>query len=151
MSRPTSEDPAPETPSQPPDKDLFLEALERLEEVPDKDRLAAKSPPRRKVERRPPDKRLTKAPAALLDLHGLKAEAARASLDRFIRKIHREGERRALVITGKGLRSPGGVAVLKEELERWVKEEGAAFLEAYSEAPRPLGGRGAYVLYIRRT
>ncbi len=132
------------------DQDLFLRALESLEEVPDKDRLVTLEAPRRRVEKRSPDKRRTQAPQAVLDLHGRKVEEARGALTRFVEQLRREGERTALVITGKGLRSPGGVAVLKEELERWVRKEGSSHLEAYSEAPRALGGRGAYILYLRR-
>lgn len=133
-----------------PDRDLFLEALERLEVVPDKDLSPEGKAGGRRVQRRPPDKRLTEAPAAILDLHGKRAEEAFEALDRFVQQSRLEGERTALVITGKGLRSPGGVAVLKETLERWVRNEGAGNLDAYSEAPRALGGRGAYVLYLRR-
>ena len=138
------------SPADPGDQELFLQALEELEAVPDKDGMAAEDEAPRRVERRPPDKRLTRSPAAVLDLHGKRAEEAREALTRFVQNTRYAGERTALVITGKGHRSRGGVAVLQEELLRWIRQEGPAYLEAYSQAPRSLGGRGAYLLYLRR-
>ena len=134
------------------DAELFRRAVEALDDVPDKDTEAhfeAPKPPRVPRRRRPP-RRTRDNPDAVLDLHGMKAAEARARLRHFIAWARRHGEKTVLVITGKGLRSPGGVSVIKEDLERWVQNEGATHLDAWSEAPRHLGGRGAYLLYLRR-
>lgn len=141
----------PQASSNEAEAELFLRAVEALERVPDKD-TAARQPdeamPRRPSRRRPL-RRASKDPDCVLDLHGKKAAEARTMLTHFVERARHHGERTVLVITGKGLRSPGGIAVIKEELERWARQEGTAYLKSWSEAPRHLGGRGAYVLHLR--
>lgn len=84
-----------------------------------------------------------------LDLHRLKSEEAVVRLERFVATSAAAGEHTVLVITGKGVHSPGGRSVLKQRLEEWIRGRGRDHVRAYSEAPRTLGGGGAYVLFLR--
>lgn len=130
------------------DAEIFQRAIEALDEVPDKDLLPQESKPHRVVKRKAP-KNLRRPPADQLDLHGKTVEAARAALLDFVVQSSRSRYRIVRVVTGKGFRSPEGTGILKRELERWVEDEGRSYVDAYSEAPRALGGRGAYLLYLR--
>ncbi len=82
-----------------------------------------------------------------LDLHGLTREEARTALAAFLTAALRDGERCLRIIHGKGLRSPGGVSVLKQLSRRWLmqREEILAFCEA---APRQ-GGAGALLVLLK--
>jgi len=85
-----------------------------------------------------------------LDLHRLKSGEAIDRLERFLSVALRTGTSTVLVITGKGHHSPGGRGVLKQRVEEWILGRGRRFVREFSEAPRALGGRGAYVLHLRR-
>lgn len=135
-------------PAADPDGELFLKALEELDAVPDKDAATPPSP-RRKPQRRKAPKKLPRPPDAVLDLHGKTVEEARSALQTFILKASREGRRLLLVITGKGHGSSRGRGILRQELQRWIRQEGSPHVAAYSEAPRALGGSGAFLLYPR--
>lgn len=137
-------------PDEEAEDELFLRNVETLREVPDKDAATPDPSAPRRIERRPAAKRSRIEPDARLDLHGMKTEEARHALAQFVYQGHRRGDRLLLVITGKGLGSEGGRPVLKQEVERWIRRQGAAQLESWSEAPRRLGGRGAYLLRLRR-
>ena len=129
---------------------LFLEAVEHLDSVPDKDRTAAAQAPAPGLRRLRPSKSKRVAPDAELDLHGQTVAEALPALGRFLAEVQADGLKVVLVITGKGQSSPGRTGVLKGKVEAWIQRHGVRFLSAYSEAPRVLGGRGAYVCYIRR-
>jgi DNA-nicking Smr family endonuclease len=82
-----------------------------------------------------------------LDLHGLTREEARATLARFLAASLQQGLRCLRVIHGKGLRSPGGVGLLKQLSRGWLaqREEILAFCQA-----RPHdGGSGALLVLLR--
>ncbi len=107
--------------------------------------------------RRPPPprpRRLKTRPKRLrvddqIDLHGLKGEPAMRRLGYFVEQASSSGLRTVLVITGKGHHSPGGRGVLKRRVEEWIVRRGRPRVRAWSEAPARLGGRGAFVLYLR--
>lgn len=84
-----------------------------------------------------------------LDLHGLKSEEALRRLESFVAEAAGAGARTVRVITGKGHHSPGGRGVLKQRVEEWIVHQGRRRVRAFAEAPRRLGGRGAYLLYLR--
>lgn len=84
-----------------------------------------------------------------LDLHGLKSEEALRRLESFVAEAAGAGARTVRVITGKGHHSPGGRGVLKQRVEEWIVHRGRRRVRAFADAPRRLGGRGAYLLYLR--
>jgi DNA-nicking Smr family endonuclease len=82
-----------------------------------------------------------------IDLHGMVRDEARASLTRFLAFSLQRGRRCVRVIHGKGLRSPGGVGILKQLSRGWLaqREEILAFCQA-----RPHdGGSGALLVLLR--
>jgi DNA-nicking Smr family endonuclease len=80
-----------------------------------------------------------------LDLHGMTVDEARTALGAFLTDARRASRRCVRVIHGKGNRSPLGQPVLKQKVNRWLRQrdEVLAFCSA-----RPVdGGTGAvYVL-----
>lgn len=88
---------------------------------------------------------------AVLDLHGLREFEAAEHFYSFIRTQQQNGARCVLVITGQGLRSGKG-PVLQLALQRWVNEPMLRpFIVALDYATAKQGGKGAYILYLRRT
>lgn len=61
-------------------------------------------------------------PEAELDLHGLRGREAEARTDSFIRASRRKGFKLVLIITGKGLHSPGRLPVLQDAVEARLRE-----------------------------
>ena len=128
------------------DERLFREAMRELETAPDKDRRPASPPTPRKLRA---SKKATPEPESSLDLHGKTTEEALSALARFVAQAAAGKMKTVVVITGKGLHSHDGVGVLRREVERWIRRRGKQRVRAFSEAPRALGGKGAYVLYLR--
>lgn len=96
-------------------------------------------------------RRLTRGeyvPADRCDLHGLTANAASAAVKRFLDASRRKGHRCVCVVHGRGLRSPGGVAVLKTRVRALLRLHTAVL--AFADAPRADGGSGAVYLLLRR-
>ena len=83
---------------------------------------------------------------AQIDLHGLRTEAARATLAQFIRDAHKLGLRCVRVIHGKGLGSPGRVPVLKAKVQRWLVQKNEVM--AFAQARASDGGNGALVVLL---
>jgi DNA-nicking Smr family endonuclease len=82
-----------------------------------------------------------------IDLHGLNRTQARDALTGFLAHSLREGRRCVRVIHGKGLGSPGKVAILKHLTRGWLaqREEILAFCQA-----RPYdGGCGALLVLLK--
>jgi len=84
---------------------------------------------------------------ARLDLHGLKAEAARNSLCQFINTHTQNNKRCLLIIHGKGGHQ-GAPPVIKNLVNRWLPqlEDVLAF---HSAQPKD-GGHGAVYVLLRR-
>lgn len=97
------------------------------------------------------------APEARLDLHGMRVEAAHASLIRFILTSQAAGRRLVLVITGKGKRDdtmgpiPSPRGVLRNQVPHWLDlpPMAQAVLQV-TPAHLSHGGGGAYYVYLRR-
>jgi len=83
-----------------------------------------------------------------LDLHGLTREEALAALPRFLTSARHKGQKAALVITGKGINSPGE-PVLQQAVASWLRDAGREMVLEFAPAPRELGGGGAYVVFLR--
>jgi DNA-nicking Smr family endonuclease len=79
------------------------------------------------------------------DLHGMRIREAQILLADFLRECRIEGARCVRVVHGKGLGSRGGHAVLKWEVDRWLRQHEGVM--AFCTAQPRDGGTGAvYVL-----
>jgi DNA-nicking Smr family endonuclease len=88
------------------------------------------------------------AAADRLDLHGLTADAASTSVKQFLGISRRASRRCVCIVHGRGLRSPGGVPVLKARVRADLRSHPAVL--AYADAPRTDGGDGAVYVLLRR-
>jgi len=131
------------------DRRLFEEAMRDLEAPADKEAAVPASDGRLKIRRVKARSRGERVDDHV-DLHGLKKEEALRRLESFVAAAAGAGAGTVLVITGKGHHSPGGRGVLKQQVEEWILGRGRRRVRAYADAPRTLGGRGAYLLYLRR-
>lgn len=88
---------------------------------------------------------------ARLDLHGMYAEQAQETLLFFVRECYLQSKRCFLVITGKGKNSPGGQAVLRQELQEWLTKEPLRQMVLAFCSARPCdGGAGAAYVLLRK-
>jgi len=79
------------------------------------------------------------------DLHGMRMHEAQTLLQTFLGDCRREGLRCVRVIHGKGRGSRDGQAILKWEVDRWLRQHDQVM--AFSTAQPRHGGTGAvYVL-----
>ena len=83
-----------------------------------------------------------------LDLHGMDAAAACAGVKQFLETSRHSRHRCICLVHGRGLRSPGGVAVLKARVRAYLRSHRAVL--AYADAPRSAGGAGAVYVLLRR-
>ena len=88
------------------------------------------------------------SPVGRYDLHGLTADAASVGVKQFLASSCRSGRRCVCIVHGRGLRSPGGVAVLKRRVRALLRSHGAVL--AFADAPRGDGGAGAVYVLLRR-
>lgn len=87
---------------------------------------------------------------AHLDLHGLGLEGARRELERFVKDSVRAGHRLVRIIHGRGRHSPNGRALMKESVERWLRQRRVGrFVLAFTSARKPDGGCGAVYVLLR--
>lgn len=86
-----------------------------------------------------------------IDLHGLNREEAKIAVAEFLQKSQLKGHRCVLIVSGRGLRSPGGVPVIKQSLVRWLAEgKLSKKVLAFSSAQAHDGGLGALYVLLRR-
>ena len=104
-------------------------------------------------------KRGRRPPEARLDLHGMTADRAHASLSSFIRSTRAQGLRCVLVVTGKGGRKPVEDApfmpertgVLRHSVPLWLGQAPLAhMIVGIYPAHRNHGGDGALYVYLRK-
>lgn len=88
------------------------------------------------------------APEATLDLHGLSREEARRRTRYFLENSIHHGYRTVLLITGRGQHSAVG-PVLRDDLERYLSFDAAAWVVEWGRAPGVLGGDGALVVFLK--
>ncbi len=133
------------------DEALFLAALDNFtvkfnENLPEEVGEAHVAEPRRMKQLKKGD--IT--PDASLDLHGcLRVEVAKR-MDHFLASSKRNEWRTVLVITGKGLHSQDGHAVLRDEVENYLTVHGKLQVAEWARAPKQYGGSGALVLFLRK-
>ena len=86
-----------------------------------------------------------------LDLHGLRAEEAKAALAEFLRKMRAQGEKCVLVIHGKGRHSPSSEGVLRGEMSAWLSQGPASVnVDAFASQTDPDGDSGSMLVLLRR-
>lgn len=89
---------------------------------------------------------------AVLDLHGLNQDQARAAVHRFLVRAQRDGAGAVIVVTGKGSRAADGETaqgVLKRRLPDWLDER-PELVSGYARAHRKHGGDGAVYVFLKR-
>lgn len=82
-----------------------------------------------------------------VDLHGQTREEARRLLAAFLAEALRQGIRCVRIIHGKGLRSPGRQAVLRQLVRGWLMQKDEVL--AYCQARPQDGGEGALIALLR--
>mgnify|MGYP000852620931 CR=1 FL=1 len=93
---------------------------------------------------------------AKLDLHGKRAaEAHHAVLD-FLHRMHKDGGRIVLIVTGKGERSGDRgdleFGILRRQAPIWLSDPRLRHIvAAFGEAAQPHGGAGALYVRLRRS
>ena len=140
----------PQVPAAHSDEEVFLEALGELD-VRFSDQFPDEEPPPAASARRMRQLKQGKlTPNASLDLHGLPRTAVAEKLRFFIQDAQYQGWSTLLVITGKGLHSESGEAVLRHETERFLAGDGRQTVIEWGRAPKEYGGDGALVLFLRK-
>ena len=86
--------------------------------------------------------------ASRCDLHGLTSDAAQETVRQFLQASRHRHHRCVCIVHGRGLRSPGGVAVLKARVRQFLRGNPAVL--AYADAPPADGGAGAVYVLLRR-
>lgn len=88
---------------------------------------------------------------AHLDLHGLNALQAKEATCGFLRGQYSLGRRCVLLIPGRGRNSPGGQALIREELPIWMTREPLRrVVLAFCTALPKHGGAGALYVLLRK-
>ncbi len=88
---------------------------------------------------------------AHLDMHGMSSDQAYDALLFFLRESHLQGKRCVLLIPGRGLGSPGGVGLLRQEMQRWLTREPLRrVVLAFCTALPKHGGAGALYVLLRK-
>ena len=145
----SAEEAIPES-ADPSDEELFLAALGELsvnfqDQFPEEN-ISPQAEPRRmkqlKLGRVSPD--------AFLDLHGCKRVDVAAKVSHFLNNSYHHGHLTVVIITGKGLHSEGGVAVLRDETEQFLATQCASLVSEWGRAPKQYGGNGALVVFLRK-
>ncbi len=88
---------------------------------------------------------------ARLDLHGLTQDAAHRKAIAFISQCYARHLKIVLIITGKGNAS-NSEGVLQKNLNRWLgaHSDSAKHISGITQAPRELGGAGAFVVTLKK-
>lgn len=88
---------------------------------------------------------------AEVDLHGTDSATAHAIVVRLCAHAHARGLRVLKIVHGRGRNSPGGEAVLRPSLPRWLSRGPTGKLVlAWTSAPQNDGGAGATYVLLRR-
>lgn len=82
------------------------------------------------------------------DLHGMTTAAVSASVTQFIEASRHSRHRCICIVHGRGLRSPGGIPVLKARVRECLRSHRSVL--AFADAPRSDGGAGAVYVLLRR-
>jgi DNA-nicking Smr family endonuclease len=83
-----------------------------------------------------------------LDLHAADAVRAEALLRAFLAEVRQAGHGCVRIVHGKGLHSDSGVPVLKNLVDRMLRQR--ADVLAFHSAPAAQGGNGAVLVLLKR-
>jgi DNA-nicking Smr family endonuclease len=87
---------------------------------------------------------------ARLDMHGLRADEAKAALEKFLDEKRARKDRTVLVIHGRGDHSPAGIGVLRGEIAAWLSQgRPSRHVAAFATAHADDGGEGALYVLLR--
>lgn len=86
---------------------------------------------------------------AELDLHGLNSHAAKSQLENFLQASVSQGRRCVHIIHGKGYHSSENQPVLKNHINRWLRQH--KFVQAFCSAPPKHGGTGAVYVLLKKS
>jgi len=132
------------------DEELFLSALGKLS-VSFQDQFPDEARPLQAEPRRMKQLKLGKIiPDAFLDLHGCNRIEVAAKISHFLNNSYHHGHLTVVIVTGKGLHSEGGVAVLRDEAEQFLTTQCAALVSEWGRAPKQYGGNGALAVFLRK-
>ncbi len=84
---------------------------------------------------------------AEIDLHGLNSQLAKKQLLHFLHNSVEEGYRCVHIVHGKGYRSLDNLPVIKNELNRWLRQH--KDVQAFCSASSKEGGTGALFVLLR--
>ena len=84
---------------------------------------------------------------ASIDLHGLTSREAEHQLSKFLHFSLEDGYRCIHIIHGKGLRSASEHPVLKNEINRWLRQHKE--VQAFCSTPPKEGGTGAVFVLLK--
>lgn len=84
----------------------------------------------------------------VLDLHGQTVEQAYQAIVQFLHHCQQRGIHKVLIIHGQGYRSAGGVPVLKQNVDYWLRQHDSVL--AFHSATPADGGKGAVYVLIRK-
>lgn len=84
---------------------------------------------------------------AEIDLHGLNTPEAKRQLLHFLHNSVEEGGRCVHIVHGKGYRSLDNMPVIKNELNRWLRQH--KDVQAFCSASPKEGGTGALLVLLR--
>ncbi len=85
--------------------------------------------------------------AATLDLHGANSSQAADRFDRFLHSCLEHRVRCVCIVHGKGYGSEQGTAVLRDQVQAWLKNIDAVL--AFAPAPENMGGAGAQIVLLK--
>lgn len=86
-----------------------------------------------------------------LDLHGMNAEQAYEAMLFFLKESYLQGRRCVLLVTGRGINSPGGQSVLRRSVQTWLTREPLKrVVLAFCTARAADGGAGALYVLLRK-
>ncbi|MDR2825816.1 MAG: Smr/MutS family protein [Deltaproteobacteria bacterium] len=91
------------------------------------------------------------SPEANVDLHGQNAEQAQDTLINFIHQAYNKSQRFLIVVTGRGKNSPGGLGILRKNMQEWLTQNPLKrVVLAFCTAQAKDGGTGAVYILLRR-
>lgn len=130
------------------EQDQFMAALGEMsvcfeDHLPDEVELCHANPRRMKLL-----KQGRVQPETTLDLHGLFRHQVSDKVQFFLQDAVFQGYKVVLIVTGRGLHSQGE-PVLRNEVERFLQDEGRKLVVEWARAPRKYGGDGALVVFLK--